>query len=237
MEGTVATHKSYGNITVTRCSSTGTFLFGSDARHHHFVHVEINSAEMRRDLSHNWLSPRKRLVEFYMTESQWAHFVSSFSDGTGTPVTLRYFNGEDMGACPPPEQQKSQFATEVKERVAKAIVGLKTIRDRIKASLMPNAKPLNKTELKKALSEVDSAVLQVEQNLPWIEKVFNESMEKKTTEAKIEFEAIVARRLQQMGLESLRASLPESTDSDPFHDEGNATNRRLSQCGENCTEK
>ena len=220
MDGKVYKHPSFGNISVTRCSSTGTYLFGSDARHHHFVHVEINSAEMVRDLSHDWLHGRKRLVEFYMTESQWANFVSSFGDGTGTPVTLRYFNGEGMGECPPPESQTSQFATEVKERVAKAVVGLKTIRDRIKTSLLPNAKPLNKTELREALGEVDSAVMQVEQNLPWIAKVFNESMERKTTEAKIEFEAIVARRLQQLGLESLRNSLPEPSDNAPALPEG-----------------
>ena len=202
-------HESYGNITVTRASSSGTFLFGSDAVHHHFVHVELSAAEMERDLSHNWLHGRKRIAEFWMTESQWAHFVSSFGDGTGTPVTLRYADGRGLEQCPKPDQWREQFSNEIKERVEMAIDGLKTAESSLREALKPGNKTLGKKELHEILSAIDSAILQVTRNLPYVEKCFNESMDQKMTDAKIEFESIVARRLQELGLESLRKQLPE----------------------------
>jgi hypothetical protein len=207
MDGKKFKHESYGKIVVTKTSSSGTFLFGSEAKHHHFVHVEIEEAEMNRDLSHNWLFGGKRLLEFHMTESQWAHFVSSFSDGTGTPITLRYVNGKGMEPCPPPEQFRAQFASEVKERVDRAVEGLRDLSSQLRETLKPGNKPLGKKDLAEVLSTVDRAVQEVSSNLPYI---FNESMDKKMTDAKIEFESIVAYRLQEMGLASLRNSLPEN---------------------------
>ena len=206
----VTKHESFGNITVCRTQGSPHYLFGSEARHHHAIHVEINSAELHRDLSHDWVFARKRLLEFYMTESQWAHFVSSFSDGSGTPVTLRYVNGEGIEPCPAPDDSRTIFSHEVRDRVNDAVDGLKKLRVRLAEALEPGNKTLGKKELLEVLRTVDTAVMQVTNNLPYIEQCFNDSMEKKMTDAKIEFEAIVGTRLQQMGLETLRAALPES---------------------------
>lgn len=210
MDGKKFEHESFGNITVCKTSSTGTHLFGSEARHHHFVHVQVNRADVTRDLSHDWIHAGQRLIEFNMTESQWAHFVSSFSDGGGTPITLRYVDGKGMEPCPIPEDSHDTFAAEVKERVDDVVKDLRGLRDKLAETLKPGNKTLGKKELQEVLRTVDSAVMQVTNNLPYIEKCFNESMEKKMTHAKIEFEAIVSHRLQQMGLENLRKSLPES---------------------------
>ena len=210
-ESKVTKHPSFGNITVCRTQGGVQYLFGSEARHHHMVHVEINTAELHRDLSHDWVFASKRLLEFYMTESQWAHFVSSFSDGSGTPITLRYVNGEGIEPCPPPADSRTTFAEEVKDRVNDAVGGLRKLRERLAVALEPGNKTIGKRELLEVLRTVDGAVMQITNNLPYVEKCFNDSMEKKMTNAKIEFEAIVASRLQEMGLETLRKSLPESS--------------------------
>lgn len=209
MDGKTERHNTFGRITVGRVSSTGTFLFDSDAKHHHFVRVEIDRAEVTRYLSHKRTHGWEHLLDFYMSEAQWAQFVSSFGDENGTPVTLRGVAGKDMGECPQPEYFRHQFADEVKERVEDAISSLRGTATKLDEALKPGNKPLGKKALAEVLSSIEQAIRQVTQNLPYVEKCFNESMEKKMSEAKIEFEAIVARRLQEMGLESIRKSLPE----------------------------
>lgn len=44
-------HPAMGLISVSRYSSTGQQLFGSDITHHHYIHVQVQRAEVTRHLS------------------------------------------------------------------------------------------------------------------------------------------------------------------------------------------
>jgi hypothetical protein len=205
------THESYGAITVSRASGSG-HLFGSDAVHHHFVHVQIRHAEMRRDLSHDWIySGGNAVVEFYMSEAQWARFVSSFGDGTGTPITLRSIQGKSLEKTPEPTHFTSEFRDEVKKTVGKAVGTLEQLMGQLKEALLPGNKTLGKKDLAVLLQGIEQSVMQVKDNLPYVEKCFDETMENKMSEALIEFEGITSQRLRDIGIATVNASLPESS--------------------------
>lgn len=211
-DGKVYEHESYGAITVTRASGQG-YLFGSDAEHHHFVHVEVRHAEMHRTLSHDWVSSSSRMpvVEFWMTEAQWARFVSSFGDGTGTPCTLRTIDGRQIEKTPEPTHFTSEFRDEIKKTVGKAATTLTELLKVLKESNLPGNKTLNKKEQGVLISGLEQAVMAINSNLPYVEECFNETMENKMSEALIEFEGITSQRLRDIGISTVQASLPEST--------------------------
>jgi|SRR5208282_347521 len=210
-DGKVYEHESYGAITVTRASGRG-YLFGSDAEHHHFVHVEIRHAELHRSLSHDWVSSGGvPVTEIWMTEAQWARFVSSFGDGTGTPCTIRNIEGREMEMTPEPTHFTSEFRDEVKKTVGKAVVTLEQLMGQLKEALLPGNKALGKKELGVLLNGIEHAVMQVKSNLPYVEKCFDETMENKMAEALIEFEGITTQRLRDIGIATVQASLPENT--------------------------
>jgi hypothetical protein len=205
-------HESFGAVTVTRASGAG-YLFGSDALHHHFVHIEVRHAELRRHLSHDWISSGggKPVTEIWMTEAQWARFVSSFGDGTGTPCTIRNIDGKDMEMAPEPTHFTSEFRDEVKKTVGTAVGTLDQLIGQLKEALLPGNKSLGKKELGVLMQGLEHAVMQVKSNLPYVEDCFNETMENKMSEALIEFEGIVSQRLRDIGVASVQNSLPETT--------------------------
>lgn len=211
----VITHESYGAITINRTSGQ-THLFGSDAVHHHFVHIQIRHAEMHRDLSHDWLySGGLPVTEIWMTEAQWAEFVSAFGQGMGTPCTIRSIEGRELEMPPKPDHFTSKFKDEVKATVGKAVGTLKQLSRQLKEALLPGNKALGKKELGVLLGGIEHAVMQVESNLPYVEECFEETMEKKLSEAKIEIEGVLAARLRAIGAIAAQAKglLPE----DAFH--------------------
>jgi hypothetical protein len=205
-------HESYGAITINR-SSGSAYLFGSDALHHQFVHIEIKHAEMNRDLSHNWIySGGVPITEIWMTEAQWAEFVSSFGQGSGVACTIRGIEGRTMQLPPEPEHFTSEFKDEVKKTVGKAVGTLKGLTGQLDEALLPGNKALGKKDLGKLLSEINHAIMQIEANLPYVETCFEEEMEKKMSEAKVEFEAVVANRLREMGIQHvIQQYLPETS--------------------------
>ena len=87
--GQLITHPAFGTITVSRpTSSPGKILFGSDIDHQHYVSVRIHDAEINRDLHRDWLHPGKTILEFSMSEVQWAKFVSGAGISQATQITL-----------------------------------------------------------------------------------------------------------------------------------------------------
>src|SRR4051812_19636627 len=91
---TTERHPAYGMIGASRVNwaGNGTNLFGSDFRHRNTVRIQIHGADVRRDLSHDWIhaDSRRSLVEVELSEAQWAGFVSTLNVGDGVACTIRH---------------------------------------------------------------------------------------------------------------------------------------------------
>lgn len=85
-------HPAWVLVGASRVSHTppGAVLFDSDIRHQHYVTVRVKRARRKRDLNHDFKSGRETIVEFAMSEAQWASFVSSMNTGDGVPATLEW---------------------------------------------------------------------------------------------------------------------------------------------------
>lgn len=206
-------HPSFGKIVVTKPQAAGgVYLFGSEARHQSFVSVRIYSAREERDLSHDWSFQEKLLMEFSMSEAQWAYFVSSFGNGGGTHVTLRHYaEGSllDIPQPPAPKPVLDKFSAEIKGKTDIVEATLKEARELV-AQL--RAKPsVKKSDLDELSKKIATAEREVIDNMPYVETCFNERMEQVVTEAQIEFEGYVNSRIQEMGLQAIAAGVPMLT--------------------------
>ena len=99
-EGNNESHPAFAVVVVTQSHGTEHPLFGSDLKHRNSFNLTILDATRRRDLNHDWIHPRRVIAEVEMSPAQWASVMSSIGDGRGTPVTLRYANGEHQPDFP-----------------------------------------------------------------------------------------------------------------------------------------
>lgn len=225
-EQKIEKHPSYGTILVNTISGQG-YLFGSNAQHHSFVGITIMEAEMRRDLSHDWTYGTKELIEIWMTEAQWAHFISSFGNGSGTPVTLRHVEGRRRPMPPEPAPKALEFKAEVREHLQRAFDNLTGVLTAIDTALQPGSKSLSKTELKALSSSLTTAKYDISSNLDYVMGQFHAQVEKDLSAAKIEAEAYFNRRLAELGVRAaqtahmLDQNIRDASASAPALEEGN----------------
>lgn len=194
-------HPSYG---VIRCTHTSGFtpLFASPFRHQHFMSLEIQRAEMYRSLSNDRVSGRGiPLIKIYMSEAQWARFISSPNQGEGTPCTLAYVGGRQMEECPQ-QQDVEKFHDDVKRRLKIAAEGMEEAYKA--AKVLVDSKTASKTERKAVLDKIYQAYRQFEDGLPFIIKQMDEHMDQVVLDAKTEIESFYNHQIQKLGLDSLK---------------------------------
>lgn len=184
MEKKVYTHPSYAIITSSRISSSNTTpLFGSSLKTNHPIRIQIQPAELHRDLNHDWFhSKRIPYIEVELSEGQWAQFVSSMNVGDGTPCTIKFLNGKTIDD-PPFLNKVIEFQIEFKEKmenIAKEMT--KMVKDTVE--LLETKKNLNKTDRDIMLRQLEGLVMNIKNNMPFIAESFGDQMEKTVEEAK-----------------------------------------------------
>jgi len=206
-EATIETHPAYAMIGASRVSSNpGEYLFGSDFAHRHYMTVTIRRAEQRRDLSHDWHHGGEELISVAMSEAQWATFVSTTNVGFGVPCTMQrrgpFSAGEPIGMVPgiiQTHDRREQFRGEAKERLDLVAAALAKL-----AAAVADPEVTMPAKTRKALADnVNTARRNLEANLDYVVKCFDEHVERTVEGAKVEVSAYLTAAIQRAGLASL----------------------------------
>ena len=189
------THPAYGMIGASRVTSTpGAALFGSDFAHGNYVVIRVSEGGLSRGLSHDYYRGGSRpILEVAVSEAQWATFVSSMNVGNGVPCTIEY--REQVGLVPgivPITNRRVQLDTELRDTVRDAMAALREVID-------------DPSVPKKTRDRVAKARQEIEQNLPFVMKSFDEHAETTVERAKMEVNAYVTGAIQRAGLTALGA--------------------------------
>ena len=206
-----SSHESYGMIGVSRVTCRPNVnLFGSSIKHSNTVRLRIKKAEVIIDLHTDWYGGKKELIEVELSPTQYAEMLTSMNIGDGVPCTIRHINRDRM-ADPPEVKQRQIFEEEFEKDVHK-----------IKEVCKDNAKEISKILLKKGSitvverKKIDVMVkmlLQdVNSNLPFIQRSFNESIDKTILEAKGEVEAFVTNKVLSLGIKGLEKEMLQLRD-------------------------
>lgn len=207
-------HPAYALIGASRITRMGggggggQVLFGSDFRHDGFVRIAIRKAHLTRDISHDYIhgSGRGTLIEVDLSEAQWATFVSTMNVGEGVPCTLESLDNKDIPEIVPDTDRRDQLRGEIDDTMQDAIKAIEAVRD-----AAPN---------KKLRDLAETALRELNANLPYVAKSYDEHAEVTVERAKMEVAAYVARQIQRAGLKALGADEPllELIEGEAQHD-------------------
>lgn len=200
-------HPSFGVINLSRVSGH-VALFGSATRHSNFIALSIKVADAISDPTSGEMRTfaTEQVVEVYLSESQFAEFVSRWNSGEGTCCTIvrRSEPGSKLVSieAPPPAAKPVR---ETFESVADAAISnlkddLTRLADEI-ATICEGRLPKKSADrlhmILRTLRENPSP------NLRFAQKMINEGLEKAMARAKLEMEAAARGILQRVGLASL----------------------------------
>ena len=202
-------HPAFGVVTVTRPqSSPGTTLFGSDLQHQHFISVSIQTAEMERDLKRDWVFPTGGILEFSMSEAQWARFVAGAGRSQATPITLTRVKEDGRMVCvpdikPPAENRKDAFNKEFQESLKQTLSQF----EKAVAELadLSEQKSISKVKLREITSNLSGKLKNLPSNLNFAVESFREVSETVVEEAKAEIEAYIANAAHSAGIKAIQA--------------------------------
>ena len=190
-------HPAYGVLNFSRISTTpGAVLFDSDIRHREFVRLTVRTAERERSLGRDWIHGRHEVIEVDMSMSQFAQAVSSFGDGTGTPVTIRgtETNANVDGLIYSPRMAESM--AEVRSSAADAFRAI----EEAQAAVDALPKDAKAAERKAAASRLRTAIEHASGKVTFATKSLDEHVENVVTRAKADIEAMVTRKAETLGL-------------------------------------
>jgi len=221
-EEIVVKHPAQGVIIITKRHGGGQAAFGSDNLHSETVGICIKEASLTRRLSSDFIMGEKKIVELRMTAAQWAEMISSFGNGSGTPVTFDYradLPEKQVPAYVLPESEMTKHTGEMHQTIKDGMQALRDLRKRLMESL---AKPtITKGERQAMIHDIDKAERELVMNTKFVVDSFEETVEKRMSVARIEIEAHAHNRVVELGLDAVQKAVSTSRyDPRAIGDEG-----------------
>jgi hypothetical protein len=198
-------HESYGMVRFSRITSSGQKnLFGSSITHSNTITLTIGRGEVKRDLNREWFFSHEDIVEVEMSENQFAELITTLNAGSGIPCTIRRLEGKGI-EDPPYENKRQLFENEFRDDVKKIGANLNTLAVELQ-QLLDEKAPTR--VFREFVNKVKMVAQDVCANLPFVQKSFNEAIDKTVTEAKSDIEAFVMNKVTSLGIEALKMKVP-----------------------------
>jgi len=197
------THPAYGviHMSVPR-NNYGMTLFGSDIKHSDTVRITISTAYLNRDLNRDFIHEDKQIISFEMSHAQFAQFITSQGNGSGTPITLVHAPTDYKLASVPGikqiETKNQTFQKEIRETAGKEIrEQFEKEINRLEA--MIESGKFSKKELADIHKNMKIRMENFSENMAYVVKTAEEALEKATSDAKIEVESWIEQRFRSIG--------------------------------------
>lgn len=200
--GEISEHPSYGTLRFSRVSGGNKVLFGSSIHHRDTILMTLYHAEIERGLNTDWVHGDKIIAKVEMSYSQFAEAITSMNMGTGVPVTIRWT--EKDGHIPECDivNKRIQFQDELKESLDNATEISHSLIEEVKA-LFSEKKTLSKTDKENIIDKLNHISSEIDENVKFTYKMFNEQMDKTVMEAKGEIEAFCQNKLNSIAQAAL----------------------------------
>ncbi|MFJ7174462.1 hypothetical protein [Citrobacter freundii] len=204
----IQSHQAFGLVKTSRVHTTGIHLFDSELEHHEYIEIGIYEAEMVMNRDHptprRSSEKRRPVVEFRLSQAQWAAMVSSFGIGEGVPCTISYRSSGDAQRLPDIAEQKSvrdKFEAQIKSTASAEMQRLKNELARL-GCLVTKGRA-GKRELEDVYDSLRSAIDNLPSNLAFATQLMQESMDKIVSSGKAEVEAYISSAAMRAGMEEM----------------------------------
>lgn len=197
----IETHPCYAQIRANKITGS-TYLYGSDFNHQSWIAITIHKSELHRSLSKDWPFEREPYIEVYLSEAQWASFVSSMHLGSGIQCSLTQLQRQDIPQLPKPTKRLEQFKSEAITCAQDSIENLDKLEEKIEELKLSDKKK------KELLQEIEFAKRGISSSIEFIGEQFGKHLEDNIEKAKIEVEAYIQNTISRTGLEVLQGKSP-----------------------------
>ena len=196
-------HPSFGMLEISRVSSNPPVnMFGSSIRHSNYIVLRIHEGRRHRDLHRDWYMADKTIIEVTMSQTQFAEAITSMNIGSGVPVTLSRIQGEGIEPCPE-IHKREEFEKEFRERCLDLDEKVKGMIEKA-GSFLTKSGAVSMGDRKGLIEELRRLRQEIRSNIPFVQKSFDEQMEKTIVEGKGEIEAFFNNAVQKLGIEALQ---------------------------------
>jgi hypothetical protein len=200
-------HPSYAMVGISRQTSTGTDLFGSDIKHHELICFTIREADKVRDLNRDWYHGGKTITEITMSPAQFAEMITTLNVGFGVPCTLNVREGVPVEEIPVQNTLEDDIEHDIKESMQELSDRLHKLSEA--AKVLEEKGPVKAADKKAAIAALNSVIQEVQSNIPWIEETTKESCEKTVSRAKAEVDAMAVRVINTLGKKAIEEAKEE----------------------------
>lgn len=180
-------HPAFGYIRITRPQGGDPDLFMSNVKHDTKVSITIGRASMERAFHHDRHYAERELIRVEMSTVQFADLMSGMNTYGGTPCTLRRI--ETMTDVPGIDMETTvaRYSKEVKKSFQSVGDELARLADGVRKAL-DDAK-VSKAKQAAIVAPIEKLSRDIGSNMPFMEEMFRESVEKLVQEAKAVVEA------------------------------------------------
>ena len=199
-------HPAFGVITMSMVRGANVSLFGSDLGHSSRVCIRISTADLDRHLHRDWIHSRKEFIQIELSQAQFAQFITSNGNGSGTPVTIRYRTNsegkyEQIPYIKPTESKHDVHRREIQQSAQSQIdtimAGVASLKE------LAESGKIGKKALDQAINNIEHSVNNLPANLSFAVESAEEALEKATSDAKIEVESYIQQTATRLGLNSI----------------------------------
>jgi hypothetical protein len=193
-------HSSFGQINFSRVSGTQRF-YGSELKQHSYIELTICESELSRDLTDDRYFPKKRLVRVRMSSNQFAELITNMNT-SGIPCTIEQIGDNTIEPLPFTENRKEFIHREFEERMKQFANIIR--QKQIESKDLVKKKVLSKNDMESLQQNLNWIITEVEKNIPFFAKCFQETTDKVVLEAKTEIENMITHKIHTAGLEFLQ---------------------------------
>lgn len=198
---TQESHPSYGVIQLNRVLGLANFFMSKIQCNNYFV-LRVKTACKYRNLHEDRVHDEDLLVEVRLSPNQMVELFTAMNQGVGVPCTIQYVKHEGQKPAPPYESEIETFrqeTAEVEKDVRSALKEHQTLVESLKLTKTEKAK------LRSSFWKLENAIIH---HLPFLLSSVKESLEAGVTEAKTTIDGWITHLSNKLGLQALRASLP-----------------------------
>ena len=196
-------HESYGQIAFSRITGRAEF-YGSELTQDHYIQMEVRNSEIHRGLTgDNYFNTGIPLIKVRLTSGQFAEMITSMNMGTGVPCTIERVKGIKVEELPQKENRKEFVHRMFDERMKQFADKIRDKKN--KAKELVQKKTLSKQDIHELNLYLDYLTQEIESNIPFFAKCFQETTDKVVSEAKMEVENAIQHKVNVLGLKALAA--------------------------------
>lgn len=196
-------HPSFGQISFSRvsCKPSQNF-YGSELPQDHYITMELTNSIIERRLTQDhYYNTGIPIVKIRMTSGQFAELITSMNYGSGVCCTIERQGATKIDDLPIQESRKEFVHRKFEERMK---VFADEIRDKqIKAKELVKKKTLSKEDMRQLQIHLEWLTGEVERNIPFLAKCFQDNMDEVVLEAKTEVENAIQHKINVLGLAAL----------------------------------